>query len=104
MHSFRTHRHGRVRSMSTTTPLAIRHEIADDRLLDAARTRRQLTDTALIATGGGALTDLREDVRDHELWHACIRRQDGVDVQVRLDRWLGTVVIQDIGRGVAAAA
>lgn len=83
--------------MSTLTPLSIRHAIADDRLLDAARTRRQLTDTALVATGGGALTDLREDARDHELWHARIRRQDGLDVHVRLDRRLGTVVIQDTG-------
>jgi hypothetical protein len=81
--------------MSTSTPLPMRRAIADDRLLDTARTRRQLTDTALIATGGGALSELREDPVDRELWHAHIRRQDGRQVEVRLDRRLGTVVVQD---------
>jgi hypothetical protein len=81
--------------MTTATPLPLRRAVSDDRLLDAARTRRQLTDTALIATGGGDLSDLHEDTTDRELWHARIRRQDGRDVQVHLDRRLGTVVVQD---------
>lgn len=90
--------------MSISTPLPIRRAIADDRLLDAARTRRQLTDTALIATGGGALRELREDPADRELWHAHIRRQDGRKVQVRLDRRLGTVVVRDDSSGATSAA
>ena len=61
--------------MSTTTPRPIRRAIADDRLLDLARARRQLTDTALTATGGGDLTSLHEDHSGQELWHARVRRQ-----------------------------
>jgi hypothetical protein len=82
----------------------MRRAIADDRLLDTARTRRQLTDTALIATGGGVLSDLAEDTADRELWRAHIRRQDGRHVQVHLDRRLGTVVVQDIRDGAERAA
>ncbi len=91
--------------MTTTTPLPIRRAIADDRLLDAARTRRQLTDTALVATGGGDLRTLHEDAVDRELWHACIRRPDGGgELLVHLDRRLGTVVVQDLAGGVSRAA
>lgn len=90
--------------MTTLAPLPIRHAIADDRLLDAARTRRLLTDTALVATGGGELSDLREDDVDRELWHAQIRRQDGRQVQVHLDRRLGTVVVQDTFDAASRAA
>ncbi|MCW3016886.1 MAG: hypothetical protein JWO02_3978 [Solirubrobacterales bacterium] len=90
--------------MSTSTPRVIRRAIADDRLLDTARTRRQLTDTALIATGGGVLSELSEDTVDRELWRARIRRQDGRDVQVHLDRRLGTVVVQDLRGGATRAA
>lgn len=90
--------------MTTTTPLPIRRAIADDRLLDAARTRRQLTDTALVATGGGELRTLNEDATDRELWHARVHRPSGGDVLVHLDRRLGTVVVQDITGRVAHAA
>ncbi len=90
--------------MTTASPLPIRRAISDDRLLDAARTRRQLTDTALVATGGGELSDLSEDHLDRELWHAVIRRQDGRRVQVHLDRRLGTVVVQDVFDDVTRAA
>lgn len=79
--------------MSTSTPMPVRRAITDDRLLEAARTRRQLTDTALTATGGGVLLDLGEDRVTRGVWHAYVRRSDGCDVQVRLDRELGTVVI-----------
>ncbi len=81
--------------MSTMTPTPVRRAIADDRLLDLARTRRQLTDTALNATGGGTISELLEDTTDRELWHASVRRQDGGQVRVRMDRRLGTVVIAD---------
>lgn len=92
--------------MTTTTPLPIRRAIADDRLLDAARTRRQLTDTALVATGGGELRTLNEDATDRELWHARVRRPNhSGDVLVHLDRRLGTVVVQDdVAGGVSRAA
>ncbi len=82
--------------MTTASPLPIRRAISDDRLLDLARTRRQLTDTALVATGGDHLSALSEDPTDRELWHAVIRRQDGSRLQVHLDRRLGTVVVQDV--------
>jgi hypothetical protein len=80
--------------MTNASPLPFRRAVSDDRLLDTARTRRQLTDTALVATGGGDLSALTEDATDRELWHAFIRRQDGRQVQVHLDRRLGTVVVQ----------
>lgn len=85
-------------------PLAIRRAAVDDRLLDASRTRRQLTDTALLATGGGTVTELTEDAYDRELWHAQIQRQDGRRVQVHLDRRLGTIVVQDVFDGASRAA
>jgi hypothetical protein len=90
--------------MTTATPLPLRRAISDDRLLDSARTRRQLTDTALVATGGGHLSALTEDAHDRELWHALIRRQDGRRLQVHLDRRLGTVVVQDVFDGATRAA
>ncbi len=90
--------------MTTASPLPIRRAVSDDRLLDSARTRRQLTDTALVATGGGDLSALTEDATDRELWHALIRRQDGSKVQVHLDRRLGTVVVQDVFGDVSRAA
>ncbi len=89
--------------MTTASPLPTRRAISDDRLLDAARTHRQLTDTALIAAGGGDLSSLSEDPLDRELWHAVIRRHDGRRLQVRLDRRLGTVVLQDDFDGVRRA-
>jgi len=94
--------------MRPTTPrpesLPIRVAATDDRLLDAARTRRQLTDTALLATGGGVLSELTEDIDDREVWHAQIQRQDGRSVQVHLDRRLGTIVVQDVFDGASRAA
>lgn len=90
--------------MSTSTPTAIRRATADDQLLDAARTRRQLTDTALSATGGVAVSDLHEDSTDRELWHAIVRHADGRRARVRLDRRLGTVVVHDTRLGTTRAA
>ncbi len=89
--------------MTTLIPLPIGRAIADDRLLDAARTRRQLTDTALIATGGGEVSELHEDPVHRERWHAQVRHLDGHLVQVHLDRRLGTVLVQDdVGAAWAA--
>ncbi|UTI65098.1 hypothetical protein NBH00_02545 [Paraconexibacter antarcticus] len=90
--------------MSSITPTPIRRAIADDQLLDAARTRRQLTDTALSATGAEAVTDLREDTHDRELWHAIVRHAGGERLAVRMDRRLGTVVVHDERLGTARAA
>lgn len=90
--------------MTTTIPMPIHHTIADDRLLDAARTRRQLTDTALSATDAECVTDLHEDHADRELWHATVRHADGSSGQVRLDRRLGTVVVHDARLGTTQAA
>jgi hypothetical protein len=90
--------------MTTSTPTPIRRAIADDRLLDAARTRRQLTDTALNATDGESVSDLHEDGIDRELWHAIVRHADGRQARVRLDRRLGTVVVHDARLGTMRAA
>lgn len=90
--------------MTTSTPTPVRRTLTDDRLLDAARTRRQLTDTALSATDGESVSDLREDLLDRELWHATVRHADGSRAQVRLDRRLGTVVVHDARLGTTAAA
>lgn len=90
--------------MTTATPTPIHRAIADDRLLDAARTRRQLTDTALSATDAETVTDLHEDGIDRELWHAIVRHADGRQAAVRLDRRLGTVVVHDARLGTTRAA
>lgn len=90
--------------MTTSTPTPIHRAIADDRLLDAARSRRQLTDTALSATGGESVHDLRADGIDRELWHAHVRHANGTVAEVRLDRRLGTVVVHDARMGSFRAA
>jgi sorbitol-specific phosphotransferase system component IIBC len=90
--------------MSTCTPTPIRRAIVDDQLLDAARTRRQLTDTALSATGGEAVSDLREDEVDRELWHAVVHFAGGDRIAVRMDRRLGTVVVHEAPTGAFRVA
>lgn len=90
--------------MTTMTPAPVRRAIADDRLLDAARTRRQLTDTALSATDAATVSELHEDTHDRELWHATVRHADGRRAHVRLDRRLGTVVVHDAVLGTGRAA
>ena len=84
--------------MSTCTPTPVRRAIADDQLLDAARTRRQLTDTALSATGGESVSDLHEDGIDRELWHAVVHYPGGDRARVRMDRRLGTIVVHESAR------
>ncbi|WP_354699161.1 hypothetical protein DSM112329_04869 [Paraconexibacter sp. AEG42_29] len=90
--------------MTTITPTPIHHTVTDDRLLDAARSRRQLTDTALSATDAESVTELYEDHIDRELWHAVVRHADGSRMHVRLDRRLGTVVVHDARLGTTQAA
>ncbi len=90
--------------MSVSTPAPIRRAIADDRLLEAARTRRRLLDTALSATGGESVRELREDDTDPRVWHAVVHHAGGHRVQVRLDTRLGTVVVREGSTGDMRAA
>ncbi|MCW3038891.1 MAG: hypothetical protein JWM31_796 [Solirubrobacterales bacterium] len=90
--------------MTTLTPAPVRRAIADDRLLDTARTHRQLTDTALRATDGERVTELHEDPVDRELWHAVVGHADGRSAAVRLDRRLGTVVVHELRTKATRAA
>lgn len=79
----------RLRGEASITTMITSPSRTSDRLV-AARERRMLEDSAIVAVDGGVLLSLDADLTETGLWHADVLRGDGAFVRVRLDLALGT--------------